>query len=101
MHDNTWMLFEKRALSYFKDGCDVMEIGPDRDPSTLQQFVEGKYAKWDTLDLTRWLVNTTYIATTPYSYPIDSDKYDIVLSAQVIQSVPHLWRWMPELKRIC
>jgi SAM-dependent methyltransferase len=37
----------------------------------------------------------------PYAIPVDSESFDIVVSANVIEHVEEIWRWMPELARFC
>jgi len=57
---------------------------------------------WDTLDFsTRTDVSLTYRTTEEYDYPVPTGAYDVVLSANVIEHVPKIWRWMKELTRIC
>jgi SAM-dependent methyltransferase len=101
MHQNSWLLFEKYALPIFNEGCSVLEIGPDGKPSTYQKLVGSRSGDWDTVEISNSQLNTTYLATTLYEYPIEDNRYDIVLSGQVIEHVPNLWRWMKEISRIC
>jgi len=101
MHKNSRLLFEKYARSYFSPEHRVLEIGPDRDPSTYQQIV-GPTAAWDTLDFaSRTDVPLTYRTSDEYSFPVPDAAYDVVFAAQVIEHVRKIWRWMPELARVC
>jgi SAM-dependent methyltransferase len=43
----------------------------------------------------------TYESVSEYAFPIDDDCYDIVLSGQVVEHVPRIWRWMREVSRVC
>jgi SAM-dependent methyltransferase len=102
MHKNSTRLFERYAKSFFTPGARVLEIGPDREPSTYRLLAGGEFAAWDTLDaFPRTDVSLTYLAKTEYEFPVPSDSYDIVFSAQVIEHVKKIWRWMPELSRVC
>ena len=101
MHKNSRLLFEKYARSYFQPDHQVLEIGPDQHPSTYQQIV-GATAAWDTLDFaSRTDVPLTYRTTDEYHFPVPDATYDVVFAAQVIEHVRKIWRWMPELARVC
>lgn len=102
MHKNSTALFQRYAASFFTPGARVLEIGPDRHPSTYRALLRGEFAAWDTLDaFPRTDVPLTYLADSEYSFPVPDDAYDIVFSAQVIEHVRKIWRWMPELARVC
>ncbi|CAA9330685.1 MAG: hypothetical protein AVDCRST_MAG89-2107 [uncultured Gemmatimonadetes bacterium] len=102
MHKNSTRLFERYAKPFFKPGMRVLEIGPDREPSTYRSLLDGEFASWDTLDaFPRTDVALTYLAESEYDFPVPADSYDIVFSAQVIEHVRKIWRWMPELSRVC
>ena len=100
MHPNSEALFDKYAVPFFKDGANVLELGPGEIPSPYQQKIKN-YASWYYLDVEpRQGIN--YVATDPYVFPItDLNFFDIVLSGQVIEHVAKIWRWMPELARVC
>jgi SAM-dependent methyltransferase len=104
MHSNSALLFRKYALSHFRPGLHVLEIGPDTIPSTYQCLVADVMPcaplVWDTLDLSRQK-GLTYTATSAYTFPIPAEHYDLVLSGQVIEHVPRIWVWMKELARVC
>jgi len=36
-----------------------------------------------------------------YAIPVDSESFEIVVSANVIEHVEELWRWVPALARVC
>lgn len=102
LNKNDLLLFDRYARGYFTSGSRVLEIGPDRHPSSLLTQVGAPVAAWDTLDFQgRRDVPLTYRATDSYSYPVESESYDVVLSANVIEHVPKVWVWMRELARIC
>ncbi len=101
MHNNSMQLFNKFALEYFDQKRSVLEIGPDKNPSTLKTLVGDRNSLWSTLDVSDWLAATTYIAESMYSFPIEDDAFDIVVSANVIEHVQNIWKWMDELARIC
>jgi SAM-dependent methyltransferase len=102
MHKNSRRLFEAYAKSFFTPESRVLEIGPDREPSTYRTLVGRPTAAWDTLDaFPRTDVSLTYLAESEYEFPVPDDTYDVVFSAQVIEHVRKIWRWMPELARVC
>jgi SAM-dependent methyltransferase len=101
MHKNSRLLFEKYGRQHFRPDARVLEIGPDREPSTYRSIV-GPTAAWDTLDFaSRTDVPLTYRTTDEYHFPVPDAQYDVVFAAQVIEHVRKIWRWMPELTRVC
>ena len=107
MHLNSELLFEKYALPYFKNNYKVLEIAPASAPSRYQQIVNDPTIKWDTIDFisTEYIdqaavKNLTYELKSPYSFPVEDEVYDIVLSGQVLEHVEKIWIWLKELKRV-
>ena len=101
MHQNPTLLFKKYALPYFKPGMRVLEIGPNKSPSTFQDILKDSSIVWDTLDLSfRNDIPLTYRTADEYSFPIPEGTYDIVLSSSVLEHVRKMWRWFPEVARV-
>jgi len=106
MHLNSELLFKKYALPVFKNKIKVLEIGPAGVPSVYQKIVNNETIKWHTIDFesTTYIGASTnkltYIINTPYTFPIEDEAYDIVLSGQVIEHVSKPWLWLKELKRV-
>jgi SAM-dependent methyltransferase len=98
MHPNSLLLFRRDAKPYFKDGLRVLEIGPSF-PSPFRQEVADRAIQWETLDIYQ-SPDLTYSTTDPYHFPIPDETFDIVFSAQVIEHVASIWRWIPELTRV-
>lgn len=102
MHKNSKLLFDKYARRFFGPESSVLEIGPDKHPSTYGERIDFATGSWDTLDVVdRPDVPLTYVANSEYSFPIADNTYDIIFSGQVIEHVRKIWRWMPELARVC
>lgn len=101
MHNNSLLLFDKYAAHKFlaNPNAKVLEIGPDNTPSTYQKRVNWQ-GQWDTLDIHPYC-KPTILSKNAYQFPILSKTYDIVFSAQVIEHVPYIWKWLPELSRVC
>ncbi len=78
----------------------VLEIGPDRSPSTLQSMDGLPDLKWETIDLYE-SPSLTYRAKSEYVFPCESETFDIVVSANVAEHVREVWTWMRELTRVC
>jgi SAM-dependent methyltransferase len=78
----------------------VLEIGPDRFPSTYQKEVPHATRAWDTVDIYN-SKNLTYPNAGEYAFPIPDDAYDVVISGQVIEHVKKIWRWIQEVERVC
>jgi SAM-dependent methyltransferase len=106
MHLNSELLFRKHAIPYFKNALSVLEIGPFGFPSAFQRMVNNASNQWHTIDfpdssyISNAVNNLTYRLSNPYDFPVPDDRYDIVLSGQVIEHVEKIWVWMKELKRI-
>jgi len=100
MHANSILIFEKYALKYFRPNMRILEIGPDKFPSSYKTIVGIDSINWDTLDIYK-NPNLTYSATEELHYPIQDNQYDIILSGNVLEHVPKVWIWIKELARIC
>lgn len=100
MHLNSKLLFQKYARPYFRPGMKVLEIGPDEVPSSFRQLVDVPEIEWHTIDMYE-SDQLTFRNVDEYTFPIDSEQYDLVLSAQVIEHVRKIWQWMPEVARVC
>jgi len=100
MHTNSINLFNKYAAEIFSRDKTVLEVGPDRFPSTYQQLVHGKYSLWHTLDI-RDQDRLTYCHLPKTEFPAPKDTYDIVLSGQVLEHVPAIWDWITDLASAC
>ena len=77
----------------------MLEIGPDGFPSTFQKMTSIEEIRWETLDICD-SPSLTFAGCQMYSFPIENDTYDIVLSGQVIEHVARIWQWMRELARV-
>jgi len=99
MHPNSELLFEKYAKSLFKDNMRVLEIGPERHPSTYQKIVGNDTITWETLDMISD-EELTYRVESEYAYPIPSETFDIIISGQVIEHIKKVWLWVEELARV-
>lgn len=100
MHTNSRLLFEKYAKSYFRSGVSVLEVGPGSMPSEYQTCVADSSITWHTLDM-KEDAGLTYCSKSEYEFPVQSDRYDIVLSGQVIEHVRKIWVWIREVARVC
>jgi ubiquinone/menaquinone biosynthesis C-methylase UbiE len=41
----------------------------------------------------------THVATS--DFPVEDERYDVVISGQVIEHVRKIWVWMREVSRVC
>ena len=96
MHANSMLMFNRYAKEYFKSNMHVLEIGPDKFPSTYKSIIGDNSISWDTLDIYE-NPNLTYSVSDEYRYPIPDNYYDIVLSGNVLEHVRKIWTWMNEL----
>jgi SAM-dependent methyltransferase len=113
MHLNSVLLFRQHLLPLFSEGADVLELGPDSDPSTYRREVTTSVT-WSTADLASevdaqggrvWGSGTghelTYRMTSEYEIAAPDGRFDIVVSGQVIEHVRQPWIWVKELARVC
>ncbi len=99
MHENSKLLFMKYVRDLITPNLTVLEVGPDRLPnSTYYDLCSPRSGQWHTIDMGG---PTTWRSVGEYAFPIPNGAYDIVLNGQVIEHVRKIWRWMPELARVC
>lgn len=115
MHENSKLLFARYARHHFRAGMAVLEIGPDASPSTYEAMVGDTAVSWSTAEIAASLdldsdrrrftggaaQTVTHVMPTEYEIPVDDGTFDIVLAGQVIEHVRRIWRWLPELARVC
>jgi ubiquinone/menaquinone biosynthesis C-methylase UbiE len=99
VHVNSKLIFTNFAKEYFKKELKVLEIGPNNHPSAFLKEVGHDSSLWDTLDVFEDK-RLTYPNADPFNFPVDSEKYDLVFSAQVIEHVRKPWAWVKELARV-
>lgn len=104
MHLNTELLFKKYALSYFKDGMKVLEIG-GKGETTFCKAVNNPSLTWHTLDINlenegNLFEDNHIVSNKEYDYPFEENTYDIIVSANVIEHVRKIWIWTRELNRV-
>ncbi len=101
MHPNSELLFAKYAKSYFQSGMSVLEVGPDKVPSTIEKMVGDPKIRWEYLGYGDTILPVTHRTQNDTIYPLESNSYDIVLAANVIEHVRQIWIWVKELARLC
>jgi SAM-dependent methyltransferase len=100
VHPNTRKLFKKYAKPYFLSNMRVLEVGPGATPyANLQNVVGDASISWETAGVDA-SCPASYIGS-EYSYPVDSDRADIVIATNVMEHVRKPWVWIKELARIC
>jgi SAM-dependent methyltransferase len=99
MHTNSKLLFSKFAVPFFRPGQRVLEIGPDSFPSTYRKLVPMDGLIWETLDIYD-SPSLTYPSSSPYSFAIPDDSFDVVVSGQVLEHIPKMWTWLAEVCRV-
>lgn len=106
MHLNSELLFSKYAAPFFSKDKAVLEIGPNGYPSYYKKLLKIPDIEWHTLDIGVENIeggdkNPLHItSSSEYNYPIPAEKFDVVVSGQVMEHVKKIWIWMDELKRI-
>ena len=106
MHLNSILMFEAFGKKHFSKEKSVLEIGPDKYPSsTFKSSLGFDTVSWHTLEIDpdREMDKNNkehIISKDGYNYPINENTYDIIFSAQVFEHVADIEKWMNELKRI-
>jgi SAM-dependent methyltransferase len=101
MHDNSVLIFQQFVQHLIKPEMLVLEVGPDKYPSTFQKMMNHDIQRWHAVDIQVLASSTGMIlARTENSFPINSTTYDVVFNAQVIEHVRQPWLWMQELARV-
>ena len=79
MHFNSKLLFEKYAKPFFKSRMRVLEIGPDKYPSsTNKEIIGDDTITWETLDIFN-SDSLTHVGEGEYKFSVPNDTFDIVL----------------------
>ena len=106
MHPNCQKIFTDHCLKHFKEHYKVLEVGPPLESNWYKKTVRQKKAcYWDTVDIRADRSpsgrhhDVTYTGTA-YDYPIEPDKYDVVLASMVLEHTPMPWTWIKELARV-
>ncbi len=97
VHVNCLLLFEKYAAPLFDD-ADVLELGPWATPSPFAASTSAK--SWASADIAETATDGSavdYVMRDENVVPVDSDRFDVVMSANVIEHVRQPWVWLAEM----
>ncbi len=100
MHPHTILTFQKFCPHYFNTSSLVLEVGPDRFPSSFQKIAGVTFKRWDTIDMYS-SDKLTYQNIDELTFPINDNVYDVVLAANVLEHVRKPWKWIKEVSRVC
>lgn len=100
MHENSLLIFARHAVPYIKSDDVVLEVGPEHGGSNLVAAASHNRSLWTTLDIEA-RTGVDVVAQNDSSFPLSSDCFDVVISANVAEHVRQPWRWFAELKRVC
>ncbi len=106
MHPNSLAIFNKYAMPALRtlNHPKILEVGPDVYPSSYQTLVQqqgGTFSCWHTIDMIQSKACVNFLSKSEYDFDLFSEEYDVVISGQVIEHVRKIWRWMPEIARVC
>lgn len=106
MHVNSRLAFQEHAAPRIPHNARILEIGPDKTPSTYCNLA-GNPPGWETADLAsqagEWSIDHSVaqlLMPNEYEIPAPDNTYDVVMSGNVAEHVPQIWRWMAELARV-
>jgi SAM-dependent methyltransferase len=101
MHSNSLHVFRRFGLPHFQPGMKVLELGPD--PQHLcRSLVLPLGVSYHFADVTNARSGEPGFQAMQGEYAVACAEgvYDLVFSANVIEHVPKVWRWLTELARI-
>jgi len=110
VHQNSLLLFNKYAPTYFAKARTVLEIGA-RIPSGYLQALNRPDLEWKYMDIEEQGLSAEnlnmqrstkvdYVVVEENKFPVPDDSFDVVFSAQVLEHVREPWVWYKEIARI-
>lgn len=77
----------------------VLDVGSTDVNGTYRPLIEEKGWKYIGLDLQEG-PNVDIVTTKPYKFPLVAGDFNIVLTGNVLNNVPHPWKLFPEMVRV-
>jgi SAM-dependent methyltransferase len=101
MHGNSLEVFRRIGLPFFQPGMDVLEVGPD-SPGWCRTLVMQAGVRYHHADCTNIGRGQGGFVAMHDAYRVDcpENSFEVVFSANVVEHVPRVWRWLAELTRI-
>lgn len=81
------------------DDLQVLDVGSLDVNGTYRPMVEAREWHYTGLDMAAGR-NVDIVTNDPFSYPLESNAYDVVISGSTMEHVTAIWRWVPELVRV-
>lgn len=103
MHATAWADAERFVNRYLADRprLKVADVGSYDVNGALRPLFQRPGWDYCGLDAVPG-PNVDHVLSSAYSWPEIADgTFDIVVSTQTLEHVPHPWRWLPEVARIC
>jgi SAM-dependent methyltransferase len=104
MHNNSLQLFIKYGLPYVEHADHILEIGPDWavPGGRIRPLLLTAGAAYSFTDIyPRNSDQPEYISmNNDYSIDTGDNHFDKVVTLNVIEHVPHIWKWVRELTRV-
>lgn len=103
-------MFKKWGVAALKDAERILEVGPDRIPSSAQAAV-GR-GDWEFADLEESIIGdamafsalkarqVTYRLANLYQIPVENGRFDAVVALNVAEHIPRPWQWIAEVSRV-
>lgn len=102
--ENAWQLFIDRAAIYAKPKSAILEMGPGHKVhrSLIYKFTTARGCRYHHAD-------TQYVREAmpgfvrmldEHTLDSPSDRFDMVISYQMLHNVWKPWRWLPEVARV-
>jgi SAM-dependent methyltransferase len=104
LHNNSLILFRDYGLRYIKQTDSVLEVGPDWaiPRGRVRPLLIDLGASYYFTDIEpRDSDQHDYIPMNDeYSIDAEDGRFDAVVTLNVIEHVPHIWKWTRELVRV-
>jgi SAM-dependent methyltransferase len=99
MHDASKIVMTEMMGAWPEKTAKVLDVGSLDINGTYRPLIEGLHFEYTGLDLQPGK-NVDLVANSPYSFPVENDAYDIVISGSTMEHVELPWVWLPELVRV-
>lgn len=97
MHQQSHNLMKGFVDKYLKGGETVIDIGSlDVNGNYADLFTNQDYKGLDICEG----ANVDIVSKDLYSFPVEDESYDVVISGNCIEHVEYTWEWIREVGRI-
>lgn len=105
MHTKSMKIMEAFVVSYYAPGLSVLDVGSyqvsDKKTGEPHETYRGFFRPEDYTGLdVEAGPNVDLVATEPYTFPIEDETYDLVVSGQAFEHIEYPWLTIREIARV-